>query len=55
MAVMRFYLSRIYARLAALMPKIENSLAALNAGVKQVVITKADTLGSQTGTKILAE
>ena len=38
-----------------MMPKIENSLAALNAGVKQVVITKADTLGSQTGTKILAE
>ena len=36
-----------------MLPKIENSLAALKAGVKQVVITKADALGSQTGTKIL--
>lgn len=36
-----------------MLPKIENSLAALKAGVKQVVITKADALGSQMGTKIL--
>lgn len=35
-----------------MIPKIENSLAAVEAGVKKVVITKADALGSNTGTII---
>ncbi len=35
-----------------MIPKIENSLAAVEAGVKKVVITKADAIGSNTGTII---
>lgn len=35
-----------------MIPKLENSFAAIDAGVKQVVITKADQLGESTGTVI---
>ncbi|MBP5137160.1 MAG: acetylglutamate kinase [Paludibacteraceae bacterium] len=33
-----------------MIPKLENAFAAIDAGVKQVVITKADQLGKNTGT-----
>lgn len=36
-----------------MLPKIENALAAVEAGVKKVVITKADCLGNNNGTIIL--
>ena len=36
-----------------MLPKIENALAAVEAGVKKVVITKADCLGNNNGTTIL--
>lgn len=35
-----------------MIPKLENSFAAIQAGVKQVVITKADQLGESAGTVI---
>lgn len=35
-----------------MIPKLENSFAAINAGVSKVVITKADELGNNTGTVI---
>lgn len=35
-----------------MLPKIENSLAAVEAGVKRVVITKADKIGTHQGTSI---
>lgn len=35
-----------------MLPKIENSLAAVEAGVKRVVITKADKIGAHQGTSI---
>lgn len=35
-----------------MIPKIENSLEAVNAGVKQVIITKADAIDGNHGTKI---
>jgi acetylglutamate kinase len=35
-----------------MIPKLENAFAAIDAGVKQVVITKADQLGKNTGTKV---
>ncbi|MGM9694172.1 MAG: acetylglutamate kinase [Alloprevotella sp.] len=35
-----------------MIPKIENSLAAVKAGVKRVVITRADALGTSEGTTI---
>lgn len=35
-----------------MLPKIENSLAAVEAGVKRVVITKADKIGTPQGTSI---
>ncbi len=35
-----------------MLPKIENSLAAVEAGVKRVVITRADALGAGCGTRI---
>ncbi|MBR0502258.1 MAG: acetylglutamate kinase [Paludibacteraceae bacterium] len=35
-----------------MIPKLENSFAAIESGVKQVVITKADLLGESTGTVI---
>ncbi|MBO7635624.1 MAG: acetylglutamate kinase [Paludibacteraceae bacterium] len=35
-----------------MIPKLENSFAAIDSGVKQVVITKADLLGESTGTVI---
>lgn len=35
-----------------MIPKLENSFEAIKAGVKQVVITKADQLGEATGTTI---
>ena len=35
-----------------MIPKLENSFEALNAGVKQVVITRADQIHTQNGTKI---
>lgn len=35
-----------------MLPKIENSLAAVEAGVKRVVITKADKIGTNQGTSI---
>jgi len=35
-----------------MMPKIENALAAVDAGVKRVIITKADELGTGQGTVI---
>lgn len=35
-----------------MIPKIENSLAAVEAGVKKVVITKADAIGAKSGTII---
>lgn len=35
-----------------MIPKLENSFAAIDAGVKQVVITKADQLGKNTGTTV---
>ena len=35
-----------------MLPKIENSLDAIKAGVRKVVITKADALGSESGTVI---
>ena len=38
-----------------MIPKIENSLAAVAAGVKRVVITKADALGQEGGTVIIAD
>lgn len=37
-----------------MLPKIENSLAAVEAGVKRVVITKADKIGTTEGTSIEA-
>ena len=36
-----------------MLPKIENALAAVETGVKKVVITKADCLGNNNGTTIL--
>ena len=36
-----------------MIPKLENSFEALNAGVKQVVITRADRLGKNDGTKVI--
>ncbi|HEY6914507.1 MAG TPA: acetylglutamate kinase [Paludibacter sp.] len=36
-----------------MIPKLENSFEALNAGVKQVVITRADLIHTDGGTKIL--
>ena len=35
-----------------MIPKIENSLAAVRAGVKRVIITRADALGTSKGTTI---
>ena len=35
-----------------MIPKIENALQAVNAGVKEVVITKADAIGKNGGTTI---
>jgi acetylglutamate kinase len=35
-----------------MIPKIENSLRAVKAGVKQVVITKADDINAGTGTVV---
>ena len=35
-----------------IIPKLENAFAAIDAGVKQVVITKADQLGKNTGTTV---
>jgi acetylglutamate kinase len=35
-----------------MIPKLENAFAAIDAGVKQVVITKADQLGKDTGTTV---
>ena len=35
-----------------MLPKIENSLAAVEAGVKRVVITKANKIGTNQGTSI---
>lgn len=35
-----------------MIPKIENSLAAVKAGVKQVIITKADNISQQSGTVV---
>ena len=37
-----------------MLPKIENSLDAIKAGVRKVVITKADALGSESGTVIVS-
>ena len=36
-----------------MIPKLENAFEALNAGVKQVVITRADRLGKNDGTKVI--
>ena len=36
-----------------MIPKLENSFEALNAGVKQVVITRADLIHTDSGTKII--
>ncbi|NDV47073.1 acetylglutamate kinase [Paludibacter sp. 221] len=36
-----------------MIPKLENSFEALQAGVKQVVITRADQIGKNNGTKIV--
>ena len=36
-----------------MLPKIENSLDAIKAGVGKVVITKADALGTESGTVIV--
>jgi acetylglutamate kinase len=36
-----------------MIPKLENSFEALNAGVKQVVITRADLIHTEGGTKIV--
>ena len=48
-----------FARLAAdgtvsggMLPKIENSLQAVEAGVGRVIITRADALGQSAGTQI---
>jgi acetylglutamate kinase len=35
-----------------MIPKIENALQAVNAGVKEVIITKADAIGKNGGTII---
>jgi acetylglutamate kinase len=35
-----------------MIPKLENSFEAINAGVKQVVITRADLIHTENGTKI---
>ena len=35
-----------------MIPKLENSFDAINAGVKQVVITRADLIHTNGGTKI---
>jgi len=35
-----------------MIPKLENSFEALHAGVKQVVITRADLIYTEAGTKI---
>jgi acetylglutamate kinase len=35
-----------------MIPKLENSFEAINAGVKQVVITRADLIHTDGGTKI---
>jgi acetylglutamate kinase len=35
-----------------MIPKIENAIQAVNAGVKEVVITKADAIGKNGGTTI---
>jgi acetylglutamate kinase len=35
-----------------MIPKLENSFEAINAGVKQVVITRADLIHTNGGTKI---
>ena len=35
-----------------MIPKLENAFAAIDAGVKQVIITKADQLGKNTGTTV---
>jgi acetylglutamate kinase len=35
-----------------MIPKLENSFEAINAGVKQVVITRADLIHTSGGTKI---
>lgn len=36
-----------------MIPKLENSFEALNAGVKQVIITRADLIHTNSGTKII--
>ena len=36
-----------------MIPKIENALDAIQAGVNKVVITKADALGQDSGTVII--
>ncbi len=36
-----------------MIPKLENSFEAINAGVKQVVITRADLIHTNGGTKIV--
>ena len=36
-----------------MIPKLENAFEAINAGVKQVVITRADLIHTEGGTKIL--
>jgi acetylglutamate kinase len=37
-----------------MIPKLENAFEAINAGVKQVVITRADLIHTDGGTKILS-
>jgi len=36
-----------------MIPKLENAFEALSAGIKQVVITRADQLGGNDGTKVM--
>ncbi len=36
-----------------MVPKLENAFEAINAGVKQVIITRADLIHTDGGTKIL--
>jgi acetylglutamate kinase len=37
-----------------MIPKLENAFEAINAGVKQVIITRADLIHTDGGTKILS-
>ncbi len=38
-----------------MLPKIENALAAVEAGVRRVLITKADAIGKEQGTTVIAD